>query len=467
MAISRVIKSDKPAKNTKEQVQGSVIEDTPKYKELEPAPKEIQALMSSINEILSRGEDVPDSLVKEFEIQMKVSGDFNVSELMDAFALASEFYGIRGVLETKKRSNHNYLIKKFEDDIKRDPNTPHPIVEDIPPMPDEPPMPDVPQQSDEELMESMSARSHIDDQSGHEHIDIQGNIHQALQSSDNQELSNIPPNEVVERAKYNESIQQLSDNSSENTQQADNSAARLAVERAIQDEVPIEKTHSITKDDSFFPKASLSKDKRDVEQARAIEPQAEHITYQQGSNNIFKPLISSFMTPFAAMLGMNSKKQSAETHLSKESFQDKSTNNRIADFKSTCAKHAHSIDEIVSLGKKYHESGNEIDKGALVSEIDRFTNQSIYINKEFNRLESKVDKSSTQSDYLKSISKEHAEKLKSAKEDVDKYFGGNIPSSLAKLFDRAFDSIKKLVNKLFKSTSLQDSKPEPVEPISH
>ena len=444
MVIARVIKSANDKDNLK--TQGDIpINGQPRYKELEPAPKEIQALMSTINEILARGEDVPDSLVKEFEVQMEVSGDFNVIELMKSFDLASQFYGIRGVLETKKRSNRKYLIKKFEDDLKHDPETPHPIVEEAP-------IPNIPQQSDDELMESMRDRDY-------------GDIHADEEYIVNQPVSISEAEVAVQQVKNTEKTN-IQENSTDNSSNIAIGAATLAVQQAMQNEAPVEQPSNITKEDSFFPEASLSKDKQAVESAASqVQPSANQ-TYQPATQDIFKPLLSSFMTPFASMLSSDPKNKPAKTHLSKESFQSINTDNRIEDFKTACVNHGKTINGIVSLGKKYHESGDAKDKASLVSEIDKFINKSKFINKEFNRLENNVDMSSNQSKLFNSISKEHADNIEATKEDVKKYFGGNIPLSLVKLFDRAFESIKKFVSNVFKSTSIQESKHAPVEPIS-
>jgi hypothetical protein len=419
---------------------------------VKPAPTEIQDLMKLMNDMLERGEDIPDSFIQEFEAQMNVANDFDVQSLISQFSFASQFNGISAVLESKKNrqrdqqfnASNAYVVPNISQtpEFSEIPETPvppeTPVVPEtpvIPDMPDMPDMPDIPQASDEELMNNMMQTEHGDYPDVHQDIplpDMGGNP-----AATNQQ-SNEVAEDVVRSAKENEARQIASDEAKESKRSA---AAKVQ--------------HKDDNAEAARPSSNNEpKPTTDVKDAiDTAEPQSAPMPNQQ-VKSIFRPLLSSLATPFAAMMSLGKKKE-ATPHLDKTDFTQQMFRNKFNDFKKLCEDQNSRMSDMKSHTQNSLKALTDPD-GAfakLQEQVVGFKKQTSILNKAYQNLLKIAPKESMSE--VKVLGQEFKDELKRQKDDVNTMLKDSKPSAIGKLLKGAWATLSKHIDSIMNSGPLE------------
>lgn len=409
--------------------------ETKKKEKLMPVPPEINELMSTIDELLQHGEEVPDSLIQELESQINTAGDFEVEELFQKYSKASSFYGVSSLLNDAHRRAQLHHGFGNEEEVTQA-TAPTEESNGIPVMPYIPPA------SDDDLMEYMS----------------QGNADYEPEQIPAQEKPNVPearttaPSAEVTSKKdtleSKESLAKSPDQPTELHRQYPRPAEQ-AVNDAKANEQNKKNANKVTAPSISAASRELPPKEDTTTKANGVATSNHPVGISQQLQVSSKPLLGSLAGTFNSMMGLTNKNKLVETHMSSSDFGKNIVANKITDFEKLCLKHLGSIENISDLAKlsagTFNDKGDEIIK----SKVADFTKMSEVIGKEYRKLLESVSKDDEQVNKIKSIAKEHAEKLNATKGTLSKILGDNAPSSLVKLLGGVMESVKSITNKTF------------------
>jgi hypothetical protein len=428
MAVENNTLLDSP--NTTELSQGidqnDAVIEAKKYEELLPVPPEINELMSTIDEMLQRGEEIPDSLIQELESQINTAGDFEVEDLFQKFSKASSFYGISSILNDAhlRAMQHHGFSKEAPSIISTEESMGAPTMPYIPPA------------SDDELMEYMSQ----------EHGDY------APVTRVTQGTSVAAISERIDDVRSNKETP-VGTASSVESPAVEHKRQPGPAEQAVSEAKAGESAKSTPKKDSVQTKSDTKPElasKEDVTpKDKGIAPTNQTLGNSQQPQVQSMPLLGSLASTFNSMMGFGNKNKSVKTHLSSSDFGKTIVANKIVDFEKLCTKHLGGIENISDLAKLSTETFSDKASDVIKSRVTEFMTMSEVLGKEYGKLLKSASPDENQVTKIKNIAKEHAEKLKASKGELSKVLRDNAPSSLVKLLGGVMESVKNIINKVF------------------
>lgn len=369
------------------------------HKKLMPAPAEIHDLMEAINEILERGDDVPDTLISEFEAQMNVASDFDVEELMVQFKHASIFNGISSVLEAKKISlkSHQYNAPSPANDVQDFHDIPHASVEELMSSMREPDLGEY-----NEAYQDYSASP----------PEVPVNITDHL----NQTPANEMAEDAVKKAKVAEN-ERVADNSKREA--SESFIANKNVKPVLDTATPANQNNSA---------------------------HIQNTVPNLKASTIFMPMMSSLSATFSKMMSLGKPKKPVLPHLDKEDYTKRVFDNKLTDFRNVCEQQSSSLIGILSLTRRTLNGADnrEIDFNELKDRAGHFNKQSLAMGKAYTdliKISSNEDASA-----VKDVAKEFKDKYKKIKDEINAIVKESKPSIFTKLVVEAWGAISKSVD---------------------
>lgn len=394
-------------------------EDLERQKKLMKAPAEIHDLMKEINDMLDRGEDIPDSLIQELEVQINATSDFNVIELMDQYSQAASFTAISVILEIAKNRHRDSIV------LQQSHNEEYTGI------------PDIPSASMEELMQNMrpdDVDSYPETYPEYSMVDPIATDSAPIATNGTIDLAK----EAVLKAKESES----NSASSVHNQQ---SGAALGLVTNSKNKVP--------------PSTSIKTLAATPNQAKPLEIAKQ--TYQT-KPSIFAPLMSSLAIPFKAMLDLGSKKP-VYPHLDKETYTQLQYSNQLNDFRKKLDEHKSNLLSMKGLvqGSMVESKDTNESFVKLKATIVDFVKQDSTLNQSYNSLikiapESELDK-------LKDLGKEYKAEMKVKNDEIMDMLKVGNPNVITKMLSNVWKSVSKRIDAVMGSRTLNgdDKAPAP------
>jgi hypothetical protein len=395
------------------------IDDLSKKNKSSPVPQEIDDLMSHIDQMLARGEEISDSLIQELEAQLNTSNEFDIEALTSKYLHAANFYGISALLHNKQRKQGMV----YPD-----------IDTDVPPV--DVAYQNIPPASDEELMGSMrEADDEISIDTSYDHTSVSN-------PNSNSDETDVQANSVdIEEAGPN-----VTPKPSIITGGMQN-RPKLPIERS-------EEKNTSTSDKTKVPEVPISQVETGKSKGSQETPIIERVQQgqqgQQGQQITVRPLFSSLVSGFSAMMNLGRNKTIPVTHVSPEDFTTQILNNKIKDFEILCNKHEASLASISTIASKGLDINNKEETKSMEGKVSAFMKLTDVVGKEYAKITKTGSTDNFMNEKIKGIASSHTKNIQKIKEDLLKTLGDNAPSALSKLFVGVMDSIKKLTNKIFK-----------------
>jgi hypothetical protein len=386
--------------------------DEKRRKSLAQAPSEIHDLMEAINDLLERGEDIPDAMILEFESQMNTASEFDVESLMAKFTLAATFNGISALLETHRLKQKEHAFLQTADDISE-------MNID---------MPDIPNASVEELMNNMQQVDYHDSENDYSgYSDTIPSI---------QEEASVMPS----TPQFDPAIEAVKN-------------AKLGEARPTPNNPPVEYIQNIQPADIDKPQVEVDKKAASTPKGNDTKSQPNNVIHA-AKPSIFAPLLSSLTTPFKAMMNL-SKGKSVEPNLDREAFTQRIFDNKVKDFIKACEEQNSRLTGIKKLTHTIlnQESDNSSERDELNKRADIFTKQSSVIAKSYASLIQMAPKSAIKE--VNEIANKYKEDIKKHKEDVSSMVKESKPSAVTKFLGDVWKSISKSVDTIMQSGPLE------------
>jgi hypothetical protein len=402
-------------------------------KKLIPAPTEIHDLMKVINEMLERGDDIPDTLISEFEAQMNVVSDFDVEELMNQFKHASIFNGISSVLEAKNNRQKNHQYNELSIKSSTVPSPANNVKDELD-------FYDIPLASIEELMSSMR-----EPDLGEYH-----DAHQDYSAAVPEETVNIinhlnqkPVHEMAEEAVN-------SAKEAENINVEDNSkreASELFIDKKS-DKAELDTSSSANQNNSAHPKNTVP---------------------TLNASTIFMPLMSSLSATFSKMMSIGNPKKPMLPHLDKDDYTQRVFGNKLTDFKNICEQQQISLMGILDLTKNSLNGvdNREIDLNVLKDSAADFNKHSLVMGKAYANL-MKISSNDDDALEVKGVAKEFKDNFKKIKDEINEIVKDSKPSVFTKFIAEAWGAISKSVDFITGYSPLEGNgktSPQPVQEL--